>query len=568
MSSSRCSEATPLLSRDDNEVEQTRNDDERQDDQHNTHAASSLMRSLLDTATTKKNVKRRWPSLVALLILCVIAILIMVFGFFTPRVVEEYAMQASTFEPTRLSIDSITDSGVKARVQGDFYMDASKVNNTAVRNLGRFATWVARKAETKKTRVEVRLPEYGDDIIGSAILPAIKVNLRNRKKTEIDILSDVEPGSKSVLKDVAKDWMKGKLDSLKVEGSAKVAVSSGIIHLSEQELSHTLLFKNGDAPALPKYNITRINVYEVELPDQMAMAADVSIALLNEYPVDFVVPPLAFDIMVKNCHPSNSYIHLAEVKTDSITVKSRQIIHVEASGIVRNLPDDFTEVCPDSQASPLDVLLARFIRGDGATVFVRGSSSPIGDTPHWVSDFLSAFTVPVPIASHALGDLVKDFSTTNTHFSLPPSYAKPGSPEANPRISTDLDVLVGIPKDVDVPVDIKRIRSRAHVYYKGDELGILDLEKWQKANSTRIDDLPDGPALEVHANIKNAPVEITDEGVFGSVVQELLFGSEAVFLKVQAQVDVQIETVLGELTVRKIPAEAVMPVKRGSLLRG
>jgi len=126
-------------------------------------------------------------------------------------------------------------------------------------------------------------------------------------------------------------------------------------------------------------------------------------------------------------------------------------------------------------------------------------------------------------------------------------------------------VLVNLPDEIDFPVNVDQVRANATVYYHGRELGLLDLKKWQEANSTRVD--PHGKesgGLLVESIIENAPLHVTNDGVFTDVVQSLLFGGKAVLLSIKADVDVKIKTGLGTFAVKQIPAEGIVPVKRPS----
>lgn len=134
-------EQTPLLPPGDDSATQ---DDQSQP--HHEHTARGSLLSSLHGA--HKGNKRRWPSLLALLVLCIVVILIIVFAFLAPSTVESYAQQAVVFDPTSLSIDSFTSTGVRARIQGDFMMDARRVHKKPVRDLGKFFTYIAREAES------------------------------------------------------------------------------------------------------------------------------------------------------------------------------------------------------------------------------------------------------------------------------------------------------------------------------------------------------------------------------------------------------------------------------------
>lgn len=237
-------ETTPLIGSSDTAVEA---DGDITTRTRNSSAASSMLRRLQEQNPVQKSRLARWPSLVALTLLCITAAVIMVFAFIVPGVVQEYAMQAMVVEPTNLSIDSFTSTGAIARVRGTFTMDASRVKKKAVRDIGRFGTWIAKVVESQPSVVEVVLPHYGQDVVGTAEVPSVKVNIRNGHITPIEFLTHVEPGSKDVLRRVADDWVKGRMQDLEVRGTAKVTLKSGLIALGTQSIMHNLWLQGEQA---------------------------------------------------------------------------------------------------------------------------------------------------------------------------------------------------------------------------------------------------------------------------------------------------------------------------------
>lgn len=234
------SESTPLLSRE---------EDDRPsyvDDQANGAALSPAalsLRSLQDGTSIKGNGRARWPTIVSLSILSLVAMAILGLGFAAPAVVEEYAKEAMVFEPTDLSIDSFTATGVKARIQGTFTLDASRVHKKPVRDLGRAGTWIAREVESGASKVQVYLPEYGNVLLGIANVPPIKVNIRNGHINYIDFLSDLEPGDIDGIRQIANDWLEGRLGQLRVKGVARLGLKSGLFSLGTQSISESLVFE-------------------------------------------------------------------------------------------------------------------------------------------------------------------------------------------------------------------------------------------------------------------------------------------------------------------------------------
>ncbi|KAK0894454.1 hypothetical protein LTR91_006836 [Friedmanniomyces endolithicus] len=547
--------------------------DGRSQPQHELSARHSLLTSLQGTSSGKGG-KRRWPSIVALLLLCVFVILIIVFAFLAPSTVEQYAQQAAVFNPTSLSIDSFTSSGIRARVQGDFMMDASRVEKKPVRDLGRFFTYIAHKAESGESEVEVSLPEYGNVVLGTAHVPGVKVDIRNGHTTHVDVLSDLEAGDVDGIRRIANDWLEGRLGQLRVLGKAVVPLKSGIVSLGKQALQQELLFANKDIPSIPAYKIKKLNVRDVELPnDGTGMAADVSLAVQNDYPVEFTAPPMSFSIFVDGCQKTDPYIKLADAETHEIHIQPKQQVELNVTGIAHHLPHILTQDCPGSNKSPLDTILGKYIHGEENTIYVQGSSSPQLHTPKWITDLISDIIVPIPLPGKTFGHLIKNFSLTDTHFSLPDPFAQPNTPAANPRISANVKALVALPEEMNFNLSVSHVRADATIFYHGKKLGKLDLRKWQEAHSHRVenkdkDSKDSSPTLMVQSAIKNAPIDITDDDVFTDVLQELLFGGKNVMMHIQADVDVAVDSALGELVVRRIPAEGQVPVKPISPGRG
>ena len=582
--SNQSEESTPLLSEDANH--RNYGDAPARDDSPS--AAASSLRSLQNEGSSKgKSSNRRWPTIIALTILGLVVICILCLGFAAPEIVEEYARDAMVFEPTDLSIDLFTSTGVRARIRGDFTLDGARVHKKAVRDLGRAGTWIARAVESKRSKVKVVLPEYGNLLLGTADVPPIVVDIRDGHTTHLDFLSDLAAGDVDGIRRMANDWLEGRIGDLNVKGVAEVPLQSGIFGLGTQNIEETIIIKGEyseelrlrpgntgsgaddcmigqDLPTIPKYNISKLNFHEVELPDgERGMAADVSLALSNEYPFRFTVPPLDFDILVQGCSADQPYLRLADAKTEEIQVHPKKDIEVQVGGFVQKLPERLLSTCPQTRKSPLDALLGDYIRGEETIIYVRGSSSPSGNTPDWVTALIRGVTVPVPFSGKSFDNLIRNFSLADVHFKLPDPFANPDEPGASPRISATVKALVGLPKEMNFPIKVSRVRADADVFYHEKKLGHLDLKKWQKANTTMIEAHDDVEAgLAVDSIVKNAPLKITDDDLFANVVKDLVFGGKPVMLGVKADVDVETETTLGKFVVRDIPAEGKVFVKR------
>ncbi|PGH27491.1 hypothetical protein AJ80_00732 [Polytolypa hystricis UAMH7299] len=525
--------------------------------------STSSRESSVDRLSGKNNRGLSWPSALALLALSLSAITILGLGFATPSVVKQYTRDAADFEPTSLSIADFTLGGVRARVQGTFVLDASRVKTKPVRDLGRLGTWFAREVESRETEVKVYLPEYGNILVGTAKVPHFKVNVRNGHLNEIDILTDLSVGDIAGLRGVANDWLQGRLGQLRVKALSTLNLKSGIVSLGSQTISESLVFKGANLPGFPKVNVTRLNIHEDPNPGHhRAMAADVSVSVPNKYPVDFTIPPLNFEILVPNCSPNDAYILVARATTKQIGVKPNSPVDVDVVGQIQQLPDVLTTICPGRNNSPLDTIFEGYIQGHDTTIYIRGGDSPSSTVPEWIEMLLKSVTIPLPLSGHQVDHLVKNFSMTNVHLSLPEPFADPGTPEAQAKVSALVKAVLNLPKEMNFPLNIPKVRSKANISYNGKEFGYIDLQKWQKANATRIEEgTPSSPALLVEFDIRKAPLQVTDEDTFSEIIQALIFKQESIALQVAAKVDAETDTALGKFVIRDIPGEGEIVIK-------
>ena len=233
-------ETTPLLSRDPD-----REDEDAGEDPAATDFAS--VASVHGESVKKGRTRWKAPTILAICVLLILLVAIMIFGFAIPSVIEEYAEEAVVFEPTDLSIDSITTSGVKARVKGDFMLDGSRVQKKPVRDLGRFGTWIAGAIKATPSNTQVYLPERDNAVLGSADIPSLVVSIRDGEVTHLDFVTEASPGDSDGdfdgLRQIAKDWMDGRLSELRIAGKADVALKSGIFSLGTHSISKDLVFK-------------------------------------------------------------------------------------------------------------------------------------------------------------------------------------------------------------------------------------------------------------------------------------------------------------------------------------
>jgi hypothetical protein len=511
----------------------------------------------------------RWPSIIAMVILGIIVILIIVLGFLVPPAVKEYAEKAAVLEPTNLSIENITSDGIRARIRAKVYLDGSRVEDKNSRRIGKAVTGIMRKLETKETTVNVYLPDYADALAGTAVIPPLVVDIVNGHTNELDFVAEVNPGDAEHIRKIANDWLDGNLNKLKVVGKTKVHLQSGVFPLGSHDVAESMVFEANEIPNMPEYNIERMDLHDrpVDGHGREVIEADVSLKAHNDYPVSFQVPTLGFEVLVPNCDSTLPSISVAEAITDPIDVDAKSDVRADAKGTIRDIPESLIKACPHSESSPLDNFMDRYLHGEDAKVFVRGKKLNDTNTPEWISDILESITVPVDFPGRSFDSLIRNFSLSDVDFKLPDPFADVDDPDGEPRVSGTAQVLAALPPELNVNLGVEKIRANADLFYKKRKMGELNLQHWQDANSTRVQDKENNETLlNITSQLVDVPLTITDGDVFSEVMQKLLFGGGDLTLDIKAEVDVKVKTVLGILTVKKVPAEGKIPVNGPSSL--
>ena len=322
------------------------------------------------------------------------------------------------------------------------------------------------------------------------------------------------------------------------------------------------MLTENDFPALPEVNVTKAIVYDADSSGQNgSMGVDVSLMTRFDFPLTFTVPALGFEVLVPNCLPGEPYISVATARTAQVQLHPRSYTTVNSYGLIKGFPAELITACPGQKSSPLDLLVLNYIHGQRTTIQIRGIDAPSPDTPAWVVELLKSIAIPLPITGHSFGGMVKNFTLSNVHFSLPDPFAEPATPEAQPKISALVQTLIKVPEQMNFRVDVPHVRAAADIFYQGNKLGILDIHKWAKSNSTLLEDADGLPALSVDFRMKEVPLHITDQDTLTDVIRDMIFKRSSVQFQIMADVDAEIVTRLGGFTLRKIPAEGSFSVK-------
>ena len=144
-----------------------------------------------------------------------------------------------------------------------------------------------------------------------------------------------------------------------------------MIKLGTKTISQLLSLKGKEVPDVPKLDIQKLRFAEhgpSGHPDGIKAMATVS--MMNQYPVNFDVPSLGFQVLLPDC--DNDYLLLGTAQNEIIHILPKTPVNASVSGLIRQLPTSLTTACPGSNKSPLDSIVGDYLAGRDATVYIRG----------------------------------------------------------------------------------------------------------------------------------------------------------------------------------------------------
>lgn len=507
----------------------------------------------VETASTKDNGKRyRRATIIAASILSIMALVVLVVAFVTPSAAREYANQATSVDLKSVKLESFTDDGLTMRIFATTHIDPSKVTNGFVRNVGIFGAWLVGSVSVTIPQIFLTLPKMQDSLVANAsVLDPVRICLKKDMDHQIDMLSIITPGDLEVIKGLAYQYANGNMDSLLVRANADVNIKKGILGFGKSSLQQDILLQS--SMDVPHFNISGFSFHDVNEGDASRLAASARAVIENPFNIELQLPELNWALRLPGC-TGKERLTIAYATTSSVTVRARQPAEVTAEAIVSSLPQDFFSVCPKADTSPIDDFLRSYLDGRSATVYVSGSGS--STLPSWMSDFLSELEVPVSVPeTQSAGDLIRDFSLSNVQLQLPSPVAAPGSEDALALISATIEAKIMLPKEVNVSVDLNKIKAQTTLSYNSKYFANLHVYNWTSASS-HVE--ADG-CIMVSSHVEKVPLDVTNNEVFANAATKVLFGSSVDF-GINGTADVGVATALGQFVLRRIPAHGTVMI--------
>jgi hypothetical protein len=209
------------------------------------HRQGSATQSRTAKSSSKDSEARRWRIVLLLMLLTAVLLTggIIAAAILVPGAVEEYAKQAAVVEPTNLSLESITTNGIRARIQANVRLDGTRVLDERTRRIGRAVTWLVGGIECEQTSVRVHLPAYQNALLGTATVPPLAVRLVDGENNALDFVAELVPGDAEGIRNIANEWLEGRLNTLRVQGEADLRLKSGMLPLGTHSVSESLTFE-------------------------------------------------------------------------------------------------------------------------------------------------------------------------------------------------------------------------------------------------------------------------------------------------------------------------------------
>jgi hypothetical protein len=190
----------------------------------------------LEQRTSLANSAHSWWTIISITVLLILTINIIIFAFLVPSAAQEYAQEAAIFSLRNIKIQEYTDSGVIANARVNITFDADRVSSNGIRRLGIAVSNIIKHVYTQPCDVSVRLPEYNATQVALVGLPALAVDIRNRRPNLLDVVTNVTITNETLAFRLAGDILAGNKKQVTIIGETDVRVTAGIIPLGKQHV--------------------------------------------------------------------------------------------------------------------------------------------------------------------------------------------------------------------------------------------------------------------------------------------------------------------------------------------
>lgn len=479
------------------------------------------------------------------------------------------------------SVDRLTDDGLNIKVAGEVIADYSDVNGTLRRGLVRTLGGWLRTVEVRNSTLDIFFEDEdwkeGDHPNNEteartvrASIPPMTVDIKQGHNTSFDIVTTLSDfGSSDVIESIVDRLIHA--EEVKFVGRANITAGKfglfvGPIPLAIKESINKPEGDDDDdddnddgSKSFFGYNISDINV--TPKPDSKeVLAVGFSAFLENGYDISMSLPPLLWEVSIEGCE---SMVPIVDGVTNAIDVKPFTTVNVSVDSNVGEISRDLLQHCLNDNKSPLDRFIHKYLSGSPTSLSVAGKLSGYL-MPKWLEELLQHVSIKLDFQSPGQKeDLIESISFQNLKLELPESKNPLVKPKGPPRISAIVSATCRSPSKIiianDVKAGITNARGVSGFFSEDKEFARVMLEDWVPCMTRREENTND--VFIVDFALDSVPLDITDQTVFGKVLQTILVNGQAP-VRIEALADAELRTPIGEFVLTEIPAKGDTVIKQ------
>lgn len=513
-----------------------------------------------------------------------LAVLAVVFGmlFLTyligPFDLKDQLASVPKVSLNEFSVDRLTDDGLNIKVAGQVIADYSDVNGTLRRGLVKTIGGWLKTVEVRNSTLDIFFEDEDwkegdhpknetDARTVRATIPPMTVDIKQGHNTSFDIVTTLSDfGSSDVIESIVDRLIHAQ--EVKFVGRANITAGKfglfvGPIPLAIKESINKPEDDDDDDDDGSKsffgYNISDINVTP-KSGSKDSLAVGFSAFVENSYDISMSLPPLLWEVSIEGC---DSMVPVVDGVTNAIDVKPFTAVNVSVDSNVGEIPKDLLKHCSNDNKSPLDRFIHKYLSGSPTSLLVAGKLSGYL-MPKWLEELLQHVSIKLNFKSPGQKeDLIESVSFQNLKLELPESKNPLVKPKGPPRISAIVSATCRAPSKIiiadDVKAGITNARGVSGFFSEDKEFARVILEDWVPCMTRREENTSD--MFIVDFALDSVPLDITDQAVFGKVIQTILVNGQAP-IRIEAIADAELRTPIGEFVLTEIPAKGDTVIKQ------
>lgn len=482
---------------------------------------------------------------------------------------KEELSQSAKLALSTFSLGSIYDEGVEVTINGSVIMDYSPVQGTyRQRVVTTVANWL-HNVQVDNSTVAIYLVDTNEKQLDrqliravNASVPPLDINIRPGQETNLSFTAYLHDfASPPAMGTIVQKLLSS--DSIMFAGTTDVVVRKAGIGIGplavkiEQTLENKYL-------QFPQFNIFDISLNQAD--DNQSIEVSARASAFYEYPIRLDVPGTKWEVGIDGCRISNTHdsVPIAQAITTGISLVPKSVVEAGVTSVMTRFSTRLLEPCTLDGKSPLDHFVDHYLRGATNCIHIKGSETQSEVVFSWLADLLTGIALELPFVGKAETDeLLRKIQFKNVRLDVPSLFR---NPITDSRFNADVRVTAQPPDAINISrgmfLEASRVRGVAVLVYEQEEFAQTAIEDWIPCDTSAgdPDDDEERGGYNIDFSVESAPLNVTDQNVFGKVVRQMLFKEEAP-VHVNSTVDVEVNCAIGRFTLSGIVIEGDTDLK-------